>query len=105
MLVDLEVEKEINEVVEKARQHILASKFPQEIAAYQTQESFLKRIEEAAITWTDSKKPDIRTVLFELHLLRAFRAMLRTLPKPRKKKPRAARNLAQRRPRTRRRTT
>jgi hypothetical protein len=101
-LHDPDVEAESARMVEASRKQILASKLAREGAAFLAQKAVLRRLEDAAIAWTDSDKPDIRTVLVELYLLRAFRAMLRTLPKSRKKKPRARRNLGRRRPRNRR---
>jgi len=98
MLISAMIRKEIDRIVEVARKHILTSKFPGSIAGYNVQETFLRRIEDAAIAWADTDEPNVnKTILIELHLLQAFRAMLRTLDTGGKEKPNARRNLARHR--------
>lgn len=79
---------EIIKIVEEMRKAVLRAKPAQQtVAAFQLQNVVLKRIEDKAIAWADEPKSDIRTVTFELELLRNFRAMLRGLPqKPTKRK-------------------
>lgn len=91
-------------VMDALRKRILKSKDPT-MAAFATQQALLKDLEEAALAWTDNAKPDIRTVIAVLYRLRDFRWMLRLLgdAQKRKKKTNAARNLARRRARDRRR--
>lgn len=91
-------------IIEALKKRITKSKDPTQ-AAFWTQEALLKELGEVAIAWTDDPKPDIRVVIAALYRLRDFRQMVRLLgdAQKRKKKTNAARNLARRRTRDRRR--
>lgn len=77
--------KSIDKLVASAKKRIAKAR-NKTLAAFHIQNAITQELESLAIEWTDSDKPDVRPVLAQLALLRAFRAMLRTLPTKRKRR-------------------
>lgn len=80
-----EIDAEDERAIAEARKRILAARpGPRVAAAMAAENRLFDCLRQAVIAWADDSKPDIRVVAAEIARIRAFRAMLRGLPPPRR---------------------